>query len=545
MLGWDGATFDVIRPLIARGRMPHTARLMAEGAFARLRSTIPAVTPVAWTTMITGVNPGKHGILDGHQLDPETGRIRFASAAMRRAPPLWSLINAHGGRTAVLNVPVTYPPEQVNGFLAPGMFTPPGAPDAIFPADMGAAFLARFGPLADSPPKYPDPLRYLESLLAGVQTRLEMVLWLMERGPWELLFAVFMEVDRVQHFFWQYRDPAHPRHRELGDAVDRVYEALDAALGRILTAVGPDAIVALASDHGAGPLHTGVFLNAWLMDQGLLHMTRDFEKTFSRPAAGGLGLLRRVLAKAVSAVAPRAAAAMKAGALACEQARVNNLLRSIIDWERTLAWSDGMGGGIYVNPPASEGPKGRTALCRRLSAGLQGLVDPRTEKAVIEAVHWREDIYHGSMVEAAPDLILTCAPGYQIYAPHEFLINAKAPSRELFLDHPWSGRHEEYGVFVLAGPGVGGGDADRCEMADVTPTLLTLLGIPLPEGLDGHALSRALADGGPPDSASDPAAVSGRQSPDMADGGPAPADPQLAPEDEEAMKAQLKSLGYM
>jgi len=538
VLGWDGATFDIIHPLIARGRMPHTARLMQRGAFASLRSTTPAVTPVAWTTMVTGVNPGKHGIFDGHQIDPDTGQIRFASATMRRAPALWSMVNAHGGRTAVLNVPVTYPPEPLRGFLAPGMFAPPDATDAIFPADMGAAFTARFGPLADSPPKYADSVRYLDSLLKGVQTRLEMVLWLLERGPWELLFAVFMETDRVQHFFWQYRDPAHPRHHELGDAVERIYEAMDEALGRILTVAGPDINVALVSDHGAGPLHTGVFLNRWLMDQGWLHVRGDLARTFSRPAWGGRSLLRRLLARALSPVAPGRAATMKAAARAFEETRVNNLLRSIIDWDKTLAWSDGMGGGIYINPCTSEE---RVDRCRRLSADLKRLVDPRTGRTVIEAVHWREDIYLGPMVAAAPDLILTCAPGYQIYAPHEFLINGQTPRQELFLDHPWSGRHEPFGIFVLAGPGVSGGDAGSCKMADVTPTLLALLGIPLPEGLDGFVLARALTPSVKPAHTSrrdpatqDPAAETGTEP-----------DPTLDSKDQKALIAQLKSLGYM
>jgi predicted AlkP superfamily phosphohydrolase/phosphomutase len=535
VLGWDGATFDIIHPLIARGRMPHTARLMEQGAFASLRSTTPAVTPVAWTTMITGVNPGKHGIFDGHQIDPDTGQIRFASAAMRRAPTLWSMVGAQGGRTAVLNVPVTYPPEPVNGFLAPGMFTPPGATDAIFPADLGAAFTARFGPLADSPPKYADPVRYLHSLLTGVQTRRDMVLWLLERGPFALVFAVFMETDRVQHFFWQYRDPAHPRHSELGDAVERVYEAVDEALGRILATAGPDVRVALVSDHGAGPLHTGVFLNRWLMDQGWLHVTRDFARSFSRPAWGGRDLARRLLARALSSVAPGRAAAMQAAARASEEIRVNNLLRSIIDWEKTQAWSDGMGGGIYVNPCAG---KDRVVLCKRLSAALKGLVDPRTGKTVIEAVHWREDLYHGPMVAAAPDLILTCAPGYQIYAPHEFLIHGQTPRQELFLDHPWSGRHEPFGIFVLSGPGVGGGDVGSCKMADVTPTLLALMGIPVPEGLDGFVLARALT----PDVT--PVRAAGRDPDGQTPAGTEP-DAALDPKDEKAMIAQLKSLGYM
>jgi len=533
VLGWDGATFDVIRPLIARGRLPHTARLMEQGAFAKLRSTTPAVTPVAWTTMVTGVNPGKHGIFDGHQRDLATGQIRFANAAMRRAPALWSLVNAHGGRTAVLNVPVTYPPEPVNGFLAPGMFAPPGAADAIFPADLGAAFTARFGPLADSPPKYADPVRYLDSLLKGVQTRRDMVLWLLERGPFELVFAVFMEIDRVQHFFWQYRDPAHPRHSELGDAVERVYEAADEALGRILAAANPDVNVALVSDHGAGPLHTGIFLNQWLLDQGWLHLHREIAQAFARPAWGGRALLRRLLARALSPLAPGRAASIKAAARASEEMRVNNLLRSIIDWERTLAWSDGMGGGIYVNPCADEE---RAARCSRLSVGLKELVDPRAGKTVIEAVHRREDIYSGPMTAAAPDLVLTCAPGYQIYAPHEFLIHGQAPRQEVFLKHPWSGRHEPFGIFVLAGPGVGGGDAGSCNMADVTPTLLALLGIPRPESLDGSVLARALTYGRTPVPAPGPG-------PDAL--APAGAEPTPDSKETEALIAQLKNLGYM
>lgn len=533
VLGWDGATFDIIRPLIARGRMPHTARLMTQGAFAKLRSTTPAVTPVAWTSMVTGVNPGKHGIFDGHQLDPATGQIHFASAAKRRSPALWSLVDAHGGRAAVLNVPVTYPPEPINGFLAPGMFSPPGAPDAISPADLGTAFTGRFGPLADSPPKYADPVRYLDSLLEGVRTRQDMVLWLLERGPWDLFFAVFMETDRVQHFFWQYRDPAHPRHDALGDAVERIYEAVDAALGNILAAAGPEINVALVSDHGAGPLHTGIFLNGWLLDQGWLHLTGDFARTFSRSNSGS-SLLRRLLAKAIAPLAPGRAAQMQAAAKASEQTRVNNLLRSIIDWERTKAWSDGMGGGVYVNPAAADD---RTALCRRLSAGLKELVDPRTGENVIEAVHWREDLYRGPLVAEAPDLIVTCAPGYQIYAPHEFLIHSQAPGREVFLPHPWSGRHEPFGIFVLAGPGiVAGGDVGRCEMVDVTPTVLALLGLPLPDRLDGFVLTRALAPGCIPGAASaaSPNAPTGTEAETTSDN-----------KGNNALITQLKNLGYM
>ena len=124
VIGWDGATFDIIKPLLAQGRMPALAALLARGAHGPLRSTVPPVTPVAWTSFATGTSPGRHGIFDALTLDPASHEVRFVSAAMRRVPPIWRVLSDRGRPSGAVNVPVTWPPDAIDGFVIPGMFTP-------------------------------------------------------------------------------------------------------------------------------------------------------------------------------------------------------------------------------------------------------------------------------------------------------------------------------------------------------------------------------------------------------------------------------------
>ena len=114
LIGWDGATFDIIEPLIAQGRLPNIASLMQSGAWGRLESTIPPLTPVAWTSISTGVNPGKHGIYDAIIYHPEGKKTSLVNSTLRKVKPIWSILSERGYHVGVLNVPVTYPPDKVN-----------------------------------------------------------------------------------------------------------------------------------------------------------------------------------------------------------------------------------------------------------------------------------------------------------------------------------------------------------------------------------------------------------------------------------------------
>lgn len=490
VVGWDGATFDIIKPMIAAGRLPVLAGFLARGVHAPLCSTVPPVTPVAWTSFATGTTPGRHGIFDALTLDPVSHEVRFVSAAMRRVPPIWTVLSERGRPAGAVNVPVTWPVDAVDGVVISGMFTPSFAEDFVHPPELRAEIEARFGPLRESPKLDPDPKRYLDNLLAGVDARCELTLWLMAKRPLDYFCSVFMESDRVQHFFWGYRDPAHPRHAELGQAIEAVYERLDAALGRIMAACPPDTAVALVSDHGAGPLRRAIFLNRWLMDNGLLTLSGDLAATLAARKPSGL---RKLAAGIARSVLPESVLAARRKAKSKAHARINNLFSAIVDWEKTACVSEGIAGGIFFNP-AVVSEADRPALARRLKAGLTAIVDPETGAHPFEAVYAREELYDGPALAGAPDVVTLCGPGYQVLVPHEIPLYEQGAPTGLFAGHKWSGRHEQYGVFALAGPGVAAGvELTDAAMADVTPTLLYALDEAVPGHMDGRVLAGAFA----------------------------------------------------
>ena len=490
VIGWDGATFDIIKPLIAAGRMPVLADLLARGVHGPLCSTVPPVTPVAWTSFATGTTPGRHGIFDALTLDPQSHEVRFVSAAMRRTAPIWSVLSDRGRPAGAVNVPVTWPPDAVDGMVIPGMFTPSFVENAVHPPELQAEIEARFGPCHESPKLDPDPHRYLENLLAGVDARCELTLWLMKRRPLDYFCSVFMESDRVQHFFWGYRDPAHPLHATLGRAIEAVYERLDAALGRIMAACEPDTAMALVSDHGAGPLRRAIFLNKWLMDNGYLHLSGDMA-TLAAPKPSAL---QRALRTVARAILPEKVLEARRRGKSNVHARINNLFSSIVDWEKTLCLSEGIAGGIFFNP-AVVGEADRPALIARLKAGLGAIVDPETGEHPFMAVYAREEIYNGPEVGHAPDMVTLCGPGYQVLVPHEIPLYGQDAPAGLYAPHKWTGRHEQYGVFALMGPGVAAGlELADAAMADVTPTLLYALDEAVPESMDGKVLAKAFTD---------------------------------------------------
>ncbi|EFL52502.1 type I phosphodiesterase/nucleotide pyrophosphatase [Solidesulfovibrio fructosivorans JJ]] len=489
VVGWDGATFDIVKPMIAAGRMPVLEKFLEAGVHAPLCSTVPPVTPVAWTSFATGCTPGRHGIFDALTLDPASHEVRFVSAAMRRAAPIWAVLSDRGRPAGAVNVPVTWPPDPISGLVISGMFTPSYAEDYVHPPELRQEIEARFGPCRDSPNMDPDPERYLQNLLAGVDARCELTLWLMAQKPLDYFCSIFMESDRVQHFFWGYRDPSHPDHAALGQAIEAVYERLDAALGRILDACPPDTAVALVSDHGAGPLRRAIFLNRWLMDNGFLTLSGELSALAGgRHAPSGL---KKTLVALAKAILPESVLEARRKAKSKAFARINNLFSAIVDWDKTTCVSEGIAGGIFFNPKLV-GEADRAELTRRLKEGLLAIVDPQTGAHPFAAVYAREELYNGPAVTDAPDVITLCAPGYQVLVPHEIALYEQGAPTGLFATHKWSGRHEQYGVFALRGPGVAAGvELADAAMADVTPTLLYALDEAVPENMDGHVLAGA------------------------------------------------------
>src|SRR4030042_6947088 len=133
VMGLDGATFDLILPWVEQGYLPTFKRLMKEGAWGELESTTPPLTGPAWSSFITGKNPGRHGIYDFVKRNPQGYQWQTINATHRDGMSLWRLLSDHGRKVVVFNVPVTYPPEAVNGVMISGDLPPRKAPDFIFP----------------------------------------------------------------------------------------------------------------------------------------------------------------------------------------------------------------------------------------------------------------------------------------------------------------------------------------------------------------------------------------------------------------------------
>jgi predicted AlkP superfamily phosphohydrolase/phosphomutase len=509
VIGLDGATFDLVGPWAAAGRLPALAGLLRRGAWGRLTSTIPAATFPAWTSLATGVNPGRHGIIDFAERIPGTYRVRFVNGSFRRAPAIWNRVAAAGGRVAVLTVPATYPPEpvpgvMVSGFDSPvttaidGSFVHPHALWGEIRRNIGRVPFADFQEVSTGPGWHE---RALGRLLDGIERRTRLAELVLARDRFDLAMIVFGESDTVAHHFWRFHDPGSPRFAPspFGDAIRRVYEALDAAVGRLLAAM-PGAVVAVVSDHGSGGASDRVVHpNRRLAECGLL--------TFRPPGHGAVVRLARVAAL-------RGVPAGIQGRLVRRAASAAGRLEGLhrfrgIEWSRTTAFSEELDyhPSVWLNvrgrePEGTVDPAAYEETRERIAAAL-GTWRHDDGRPVVSRVWRREELYTGPYAAHAPDLLLELAlvDGYR---PSCLRSDGPGPAvRRLGRDELGGGKgrgmngaHRQDGIFVLAGEGVRPvGELPVAEIVDVMPTLLACAGLPVPEGLDGRPITGALAGG--------------------------------------------------
>ena len=288
ILGLDGVTFDVVDPLIARGRMPVLAGLAARGVRARLRSTCPPVSAPAWVTFLTGKQPGKHGVfnfqnLDGRRYSGFSERL-VNSSFFRGGTLLDHLGRVSTLRSLAYRVPMTYPAWDVpNGVVVSG----PPLPDRRRVYAAPAAVAAELGPAS---PLSHDELeaakraRDVDRLDACNRFELDLLERTVTRylaAGTELVIGFTGIPDGLHHAFWGLHDPTSPVHEPdapapLRTIIERWYEEIDGAIGRILAACDPQMPVIVLSDHGGGPAPTRqVNLNAFLRAAGHLGVASE------------------------------------------------------------------------------------------------------------------------------------------------------------------------------------------------------------------------------------------------------------------------------
>lgn len=512
ILGLDGATLDLVAPWVEDGTLPHLGELMRKGAWGRLSSTIPPATFPSWTSFMTGVNPGRHGIFDFTRREPGAYRVRFVNGTFRKVPTIWRLLSQAGRHVTVLGLPGTYPPEPLNGYMISGFDTPVTTradSSFVYPASF-AADLERYGgfSFADFQEFSVGPgwhERALASLLEGIERKGRLAQALLSRRPWDCFMLLMGESDTVAHHFWSFHDPKSPRFdaagaTRLGDPIRLVYQALDRLVGRLVTR-HPEADFLIASDHGFGGVgNTALYLNRFLAEQGWLRW---------KPGRPGAHLPARLREAALRIVPER----LQARCFRMADGRLASRLESSvrfggIDWSGTSAFSEELNyaPSIWLNVrgrdeagvvPAADYER----LCTEITEKLLSWRDPAHGSPVVRHVWRRSEIYHGEQTDMAPDLLLDlhqpegysylCLQSAGQSGPCLTQIDPALGGGKL---RGMSGSHRSDGLFLLAGKGVRPGEVIGACITDMAPTILSMCGLQAPAGWDGRTLACVQAE---------------------------------------------------
>ncbi len=516
-IGLDGATFDLLDPWFAAGKLPTLRALCDRGVRAPLESVLPALSPQAWTSFMTGKNPGKHGVWDFLVHEPHSYDIQFTNAAQRRAASLWRLLSDAGRRVCVMNVPMTFPPEPVNGYLlsgmeAPGVYADFAYPPALYPRlkkELGGYNMHGDYWITGSADEY------LDRVHATIADQARALRFLLADDAWDLCFMVFGSTDRVQHHFWAQMDPRHPHHDPHAPARHRsaiyeVYARIDEEIARAMEHLAPDATVFVMSDHGAGPYESIVYLDRWLAARGYLayratRHDRSPHALLMRATEETYVALRRRLPRSLKDWLKSTLPTVRRGV-------ESYLLTSAIDWSRTRAFSLGIESTrIYVNT-AGRFPQGAVqpgaeyeTVVAAIARDLAELRDPLTGDRVVERVYRPRELYDGPLVHEAADLIVTWAGDRYItrkaYGPDDPGTAPEFVGRDLsvgevgrLMSIPQTGTHRRTGIFMAAGPPFPAGlRLASASIMDIAPTVLHLLGVPVSADMDGHVLVDAYA----------------------------------------------------
>lgn len=533
IIGIDGAPFDLIRPWVEAGHLPNLARLMARGVQADLASTLPPVTSPAWPSFMTGCNPGKHGVFDF--IHPHGNSFDLVNSTRIRQPTIWQRLSSAGYRVGVLNVPVTYPPQPLNGYMITGILSPKGV-DISYPAGLLEQYEQKLGHYRVAPNVQYKPgieAEYLVDMYDLIRVHGEWAVHLLQHEPVDVMMVHFIALDLMMHALWRFMDANHPRHEPgpYQHAIRDGYVMVDAYIGRLLAELPEDAHVLVMSDHGFGPLTEMVNLNMYLLEQGLLQLKAD-PWTRLKSAAFRSGLTpanaytfieRLGLQNLVTRVSKNTRNKVYGKFLSFDS----------VDWSRTVAYSMGHVGQIHMNVAGREpfGIVPRDDYHRqreRVITALEQLQD-RQGNPLVTRMFTAEEAYHGPFALDGPDLHLVLDE-YNVISCPLFATEGKLFSKQIRGD---SGCHRREGIFIGAGPQLHAGRTlPEVSILDLAPTIMHLLDRPVPAIMDGRVLNEIFT--APPAVTYDDADVA-------ADGDEQGLDEAQAAQVEE----RLRSLGYL
>jgi len=495
-----------------RERLPNLSALAERGAFRPLASTVPSMTFPAWSTFLTGVNPGEHGIFDFTARIPGRFELRFLNATRRRLPTFLRLASEQGLRVGSVGLPTTYPPEPLSGYQISGFDTPlPSKADTsyVYPRELGDRINRElggyyFGNFNESRIGANWHRRVLVKLLEGIERKKDLFDFLQQESSVDVLLLHVGETDTVGHHFWSFYDRKSPRYiqsadQHLSDAILAVYQAADELVGHARKLLQPQTTIVI-SDHGMGGTSDRmIYLNRFLARCGLLR----FSKSDSR--SRWMGTLKNWGLKWIPYRFQQQIFRVAGGRLA---AGVESIQRfGGIDWSRTLAYSEELNyfPSIYLNraerePHGIVQPAEVEQVADQIRSALLSWKDPLSGSPVVKAVHRREEVYSGSETVHAPDLILELnQPDGYSYALGRSTSRAgiRQPADFKRLDPKeylgrkggtMNGSHRRLGTLIIRSDDSIPPLPDDVSLLDLAPTILDLLQLDIPDWMEGKSL---------------------------------------------------------
>ena len=551
VIGLDGASFNVIDPMIQSGELPNLARLMEEGARGELRSTFPPITHAAWSSFSTGKNPGRHGVMDFIEppyWNDERQSFQFTNFSSIKTPTFWQTLRGSGVRVGIVNLPMTFPPQELDGFLVGGIDTPSENSRFTWPDDL-IEKLREAG--IHYRPDYVEILKYeggearmrakqevIDDYFHIEEERRKTILHLMENEPWDLLVVVIGITDRIAHHFWEDHEAGlRGEHNRFEEVVRDSYRLADRVVGDMLERLDDEIPVMVMSDHGFGTFDGLFFVNNWLRKEGFLALrpTRisNLKETWRwlRVKKSLRQMLRFLRLGPLARLLPTA--------LADRQWNLTIPFPVVsparVDWTRTRAYSGAF--GIYVNlegrtergsVPQEEYEQVREAVMERLRA----LRDPDSGEPLVERVWKKEEVLDGEFLDQAPDIYFETRQG-RILPTSTWLFRRSLKRKVL-------GNHKMEGIFLLRAPQVKkGARVVGAKIEDCMSNVFYLMGREIPEDYDGRVLEEiydsAFLETHPP-----------RKGPPTGGVGEEGGEKkEYSSEDEELIRSRLRSLGYI
>lgn len=553
LIALDGATLDLLQPWMAAGNLPLLSRLFQEGNGGVLESTIPWATPTAFASFTTGTNPGQHGVFDfGRLIGNDYTAFVPTNGADVKQPTLWRLLSDAGISSLILNMPMTYPAEAIHGWLVAGIPYPAHSPRLCYPPDLLTDLRQRGWDLArnasdDLGGSYTD---YYQGLLQLMRQRGEAAAHLIRQHNPDFVCAHFLETDQVQHRYWQFL-PGEPRYDPAGahtNAILSLYQEAERAMQQIIDAAGENVTLCVMSDHGFGPSRHQVWPNNWLLQHGYLvlkntpgvRLKRFLYRLGLSPAAireKAPERLKLAILQFFERQKGRALASQLEGddSRAQRKGALDRLIERLaidfydVDWSRTVAFSTGSTsvGYVFLNVKEHD-PQGIVSPGAEYETKRAEIAARLRQWPAVGEVKMREEVWRGSQVERAPDLVIHWAAD----STDARYFQTRFSSHHLLKSVPNDyASHRRNGLFLFHGQHVRQGQLDA-NILDLTPTLLWLLQQPVPSHMDGRVLTECFTLDRPVLFTHTTQAID-------------KTDFALTPDDEAAIMDALRALGYI